>query len=293
MRRRSGLSMVFVALFAVHGCTAPPDDINDAEPRPAPPGYATIAAQYNDRVSQLVETYARGVVELRWVDDDGRRHLEPQVDFDAWINLPRHTSFRLEKLGELLLWAGSDQDGYWVFDLLDEPTTLRMGEYGDGASHRSDLALLGQPLLLLDLLGFAPMPRAREDETTITWTGDGLWDVRIGGRAPMAYVIEPGRVLPHRVTIFDDAGQPIAESTLRRFERLDQAGVAVFNQPLVPTLIDVEYADGSASLRISIEPPTSDGSNEPLGVVFDRERLAQSIRPDRMLLIDPEPGSAP
>ncbi|MCA9297098.1 MAG: hypothetical protein KC983_11285, partial [Phycisphaerales bacterium] len=170
--------MIVAFMLGLTGCQAPPKDPtppeDDAPKVEAPlPEYFEVADVYNRRIDQLVETYARGVVELRWTDGDGNRHMEPQVDLDIWINLPRHTSFRMEKLGELLLWAGSDEASFWLFDLIDKPTTLRIGKHDDLAPAGAT-SMIVQPLRLLDLMAFARLPRIAGVPSPMSWSDDRL-----------------------------------------------------------------------------------------------------------------------
>jgi hypothetical protein len=265
--------------------TTPPKD--EAPRVEAPlPEYFEVASVYNRRIDQLVETYARGVVELRWIDEDGNRHMEPQVDLDLWVNLPRHTSFRMEKLGELLLWAGSDDASFWLFDLIDTPTTLRIGTH-DELAHAGNQSMMVQPLRLLDLMAFARMPRVAGGPSPMSWSDDKLLRVETvaDGRHTAAY-LDPQTLLPYRIELFGPEGTVIASSELRRFRRVSQRGVLVLNQPFVPSLLDIDFDDGAASLRIALSDPDSYSDNQPIDVVFDRESLAVSIQPDRVIQWD-------
>ena len=123
-RHKTGLSaipIIFWTLFSV-GCETPPT-VDHSSARTAPPTdsptYAEIAELNNHRVSQLQKTYSYGVLELRWEDERGI-HAEPQVNVEMWFDLPDLSAIRVDKLGEVFFWAGSDERRFWAFSLLDK-----------------------------------------------------------------------------------------------------------------------------------------------------------------------------
>ena len=96
---------------------------------------------------QLSKLHRSGVCELRWTDDQGKRHFEPQVDCDLWWQPPEAFALQFSKLGETLGWVGGDGERLWLFDLLSQPTQLVIIEPEAAA----DATAFGLPLAgLLD-----------------------------------------------------------------------------------------------------------------------------------------------
>ena len=119
--RLSATPIIVWALISVSCETVPTGDHSSprSDPPSDPPTYAKIAELNNHRVSQLQKTYSYGVLELRWEDERGI-HTEPQVDVKMWFELPYLSAIRVEKLGEVFFWAGSDERRFWAFSLLDK-----------------------------------------------------------------------------------------------------------------------------------------------------------------------------
>ncbi|MCA9295043.1 MAG: hypothetical protein KC983_00970, partial [Phycisphaerales bacterium] len=101
-----------------------------------------------------------------------------------------------------------------------------------------------------------------------------------------AVYLDPQTLLPYRIELFGPEGTVVASSQLRRFRRVSQRGVLVLNQPFVPSLMDIDFDNGAASLRIALSDPDSNSDDQPIDVVFDREALAASIQPDRVIELE-------
>ncbi|MCH6551380.1 MAG: methyl-accepting chemotaxis protein, partial [Planctomycetes bacterium] len=125
-------------------------------PPPEAPAYGTIAGAHNARIERLRTIYSRGVLEIRWSDETGR-HFE-QGSVDLWVALPRHTALRVAKLGEVVLWLGSDDHHYWLFDRFAQETTLVVGAHDEAPWPVHATAFTVRPLSLLDLMGLTPLP---------------------------------------------------------------------------------------------------------------------------------------
>ncbi|MEM7227936.1 MAG: hypothetical protein AAF432_03890 [Planctomycetota bacterium] len=283
--------LLFVLIAAIIGCDAG----QPIESQPAPPivdaaptvSYDDVRLAYNARVDQLTEIYSRGVVELKWRDEAGKQHVEPQVDLDMWINLPRHTSFRLEKLGEVLLWAGSDAERFWLFDMLEAPTALVVGDHASRGA--GDESLRIAPLLVLDMMGLAHLPDRAGVAKPVTMVDDSWRVETVTDERHLVIYLDAETQRPRAVELLGDDGQIRARSIISREARLEIRGVISLNQPFVPSLIDIDVDDGAMSMKIALGEPTADGIESELNVVFDRNRLAQSLRPDEIVEIVPAP----
>src|SRR5687768_10032175 len=117
---------LLVLSIAVGGCKSQPQGDNASRPA-ATPTYQELAAAHNRRVELLSRVYADGVIEIEWEDRDGQHH--EQGDMELWIALPRNTALRVEKLGEVLLWLGSNQEHWWLFDMVSKEKVLMVGRH--------------------------------------------------------------------------------------------------------------------------------------------------------------------
>jgi hypothetical protein len=272
-------ALLLLVLGGCAGQVKPP-----AEPLP-PPDAATVAAiveAHNERVALLDRTYSSGVLEYRWVDDRGDRHAEPQVNARLWLDLPRHTALRAEKLGDVLFWLGSDDERYWMFDLVRTPSTLLVGAHE--ASGARPPGLLVPPLALVDLIGLTPLP-APETLSARTVIRDGEERIVLegpGAGGPMRLFIVPGRDVPDRVEVLDAEGRPVLEASLVEYASVLLPGRSRIGLPRMPGRIDIVDAEGTMFVKLAIGETTVDAPERQWAVVFDLDRLVESMRPDEI-----------
>lgn len=263
--------------------------LETAPPLPdAVPSYAEIAAAHNLRVQRLSPMYGRGVLEVRWRDKDGR-HFE-QGDLDIWLDLPRKTALRVEKLGNVFLWLGSDEERFWLFDMLGEETVL-LTAFHDSPLRGTGL-LTVRPLVLLDLAGLTTLPEIGD--------GDGdMPEVRHDGQRDAWVVTGPGQggimrlyfdrssLFPIYAETLDAAGNVLYQSEMRRdqYQSVPRPGVPPSGyghiaRRTVITATEPGSGIESGELRITIDAPTGHVANQPMDRVFDLNRLVRSMRPD-------------
>ncbi len=260
------------------GCTTPPAGPEGISPVPP---YTSVVKAQNERMGKLSHLFGAGVVELQWVDDEGKEHFEPQVNLDLWIRFPRETALRLEKMGDVLFWIGSDNKRYWLFDLLGKPTSVVTGAFGKPLHIDDNFALPVRPDSLLDLLGFMVFPAS-----------DVGVKVAVGEEPETFKVVEKRRVvwfdtqslLPTRVEIFDAEGRSVFVSELRRYVAAYLPNSFVLDRPQCPTLIDISGTEGRMSVKIALDGLriTGDSEGQPWDRVFDFERLRKALRPATM-----------
>ncbi|UCD76351.1 MAG: hypothetical protein JSV91_05385 [Phycisphaerales bacterium] len=253
---------------------------------PVGPDYAQLAQTHNRRVGRLQKLYSRGVVEIRWEDEAGR-HFE-QGNVQLWLSLPRQTALRVEKLGDVLLWLGSNDQGYWLFDMIPDETVLYWGRHDEESGPQSDSAIALKPLALLDLMGLSPLPPAEQDDSEppppvhFDEEHDG-WEIAARGAGGLMRIcFDRESLLPKRVESLDAEGRIVAASGLRRYARVEMEGSLSVNWPQLPTLADIDLTEGENSLRLALESPTTIMDDQPLDRIFDFERLQQALRPDRV-----------
>jgi hypothetical protein len=141
------LGLLVVALLGLLGCHSPQKKESVFSPE--------AQESWREDREQLTKLHRSGVCELRWTDEAGRRHFEPQVDCDLWWQPPSAFALQFSKLGETLGWVGGDGTQLWLFDLLSEPTQLTIIEPEAAAN----TLIFGLPLAgLLDGWQLQPLP---------------------------------------------------------------------------------------------------------------------------------------
>lgn len=276
-----------MVLLLAGGCagpgtaTAPSPDSGStrvpAAPVRDPAVVAALIERYNDRVRLLDQMYARGVIEFRWVDRDGEEHFEPQINAKLWVDLPRRTALRGEKLGETYIWLGSDADRYWMFDLAGDTRRLYVGRH-DTFTEQDAVSVLVRPVTLLDLLGLTPLP-AFEPAATSFDEARTAWVVRVeGAGGPMRVFLDPTSALPVRVESLDDAGEIVLFSDLGRYAAVRIGGMSVLALPRAPTLIDISNPEGTVAVKLAF----GDVTGETAPRVFDLRGLIDHLRPERI-----------
>lgn len=253
--------------------------------------YEELARAHNERLDRYRTLNARGNIELRWRDDRGR-HFE-QGDLDFYLDQPRRTAFRVSKLGEIYFWAGSDDSCFWFFDLSRDQRHLvvesldaewmREGDQEDGVAFR--------PLTVLDLMALSRVPETASENENRPVAFDArrdAWHVVVNGLGgEVRLYFDRETRLPMRAESLNDRGEPVAQSTIRRYRAVDQptgAGGGVI-RPVMPTLVDIQPMDdsvGQMEVKIALGSPTAAVDETALRRVFDLARLAGSLRPQHI-----------
>jgi len=261
----------------------------------SPIPYSEVAASYNGRIAAIKRLHAVGVVEMHWEDEDGGH--SQQGDMNLWLELPRKTALQVSKLGERLLWLGSDDEHYWLFDLSQKPTRFSIARHDapvaqaypvDAAGRQSPVV---QPLLFLDLLGLTPLP-ATKDATVFLGADpktnsivveadsgdvaqvDGIAAVGPHGRRRL--YLDPSTLLPERIELRDPNGTLVGWSELSRYIRADIPGLSVLSQPRVPGLADIYDASGTGYIKVAIDR-VDEGEDKAFNRVFDLDQLRKAM----------------
>jgi hypothetical protein len=258
------------------GCSATPKPSADpVEPPPMPDAAVLEAmiARHNHRIDQLSHVASVGVLELRWIDGQGKERFEPQLNARLWFEQPRRTALRLEKLGNVLFWLGSDDERFWLFNRLDDPKRLYRGHHDRPVVRHMDFGFPVQPLALLDLFGLARIPAG----TTPEAAPEGGWAFHVpGSGGTVRVVLDAATGLPTAVELVGADGKPGHHADLGRYRSVAVSGTAAAALPKFPTMIDI--TDAARGTRIKLALGQSD--DKTFDRVFDLEGLEQHLRPD-------------
>ncbi len=274
------------------GCKPKGELALEAAP-PNAPSARQIIASHNERVAKLTTTYSRGVIEVRWRDDRGKH--QHQGDLDFYRSTDDRTALSITKVGERLLWLGSNEQEYWLFDLTDKTDrVLYRGRNDEPLTAEGSSAALQafgiRPQDLLDLLALRMI-----DETAIA-DEPPAYD-----RKRKAYVlvaenmrlsVDRSTLLPVRVELLDATGKVVAESTHARYETVEMPGVAPLARPKMAELIDIRQGESlsnaetgiTGEIKIAINDTTTVVDQKQLQRVFDLDTLIKSLQPDRVAL---------
>lgn len=286
--RHSAIPIIIWALFWV-GCESTPT-VDHSSPPSDPPTYAEIAELNNHRVSQLQKTYSYGVLELRWEDGRGV-HSEPQVDVEMWFELPDLSAIRVDKLGEVFFWAGSDERRFWVFNLLDKNNKTaiireRKDARGDqGERGEEAVTFFGiHPESLLELMGLRPLPDPGQSDHVVVFDPeqDG-WSIEgLGEKGNTRIVFDIDSLLPQRIELRSSDGELLIYSTLSKYASVSLPGISLLSFPRSPMWIDVVDEEGGGFAKIHLNEMTGQVADQPFDRVFDLDHLIRALAPDRV-----------
>lgn len=269
-----------IVLMLLASCQKPPIGETDAPGLEAPP-YVTLAEAHNARIDRLGTIYARGVIELRWSDDDGK-HIE-QGDLDLWIALPHQTALNISKFGERLMWLGSDDRQSWLFDFRGDETVLYRSTGDQRSDDRADAQLPIDPAALLRLSGLIRLPPEEPQGPAPVGYNAQLdaWVVMIPLPSEVLRLhLDRATLLPVRVEALSPDGRVRLYSRLRldRYESVAMVGVGPGQRPKFPTLIDIFNADDTAAVKVAARSPTDQVKDR----FFDLDWLMSVFVPDRI-----------
>jgi|GEM_PF-1013251 len=173
------------------------------------PSYDEVAQRWNTRTNDLSRIWARAVVQIRYVDADGKRHNE-QGEGHLQLVQPSDFALSIGKLGEVLLWLGSDASRYWLIEPGDASHASVGAHATLGMACHKSLGLPAHPLDMLDLMGVTALPTlagaqaAGREAPWVTLTRDAQLLVveapaRFGRRRMF---LDPVTLLPRRIQLF-------------------------------------------------------------------------------------------
>lgn len=239
------------------------------------PGYAEIVGRYNANAAALERVWARTKVELRWRDGKNRKRRE-SGDGRLIFERPLNTAWTVEVLGDVKLWAGSDVNGFWVFDLLDERRAY-YGKYGRPLAQ--PLPVPVQPEAVPYLLGLVPIDAARRPSPPEVEVFNGYYVIEPPG-LNLRLMLDPVTARPVRIDLTDSLGTSVLTCIL-------SGEVAVTNDVDAEVFLPkkaVLYPQGDESrMTVTFKNATSN-ADKIKRKWFDFEGLAKALKPE--VLVD-------
>lgn len=282
---------LILALLALTACAAPPRTADDpympdpVEATGQTPDYAQLVERYNDNLEHLDRLWSRAVVSMRWTDEDDRRQFEQGEGHFIYMS-PDHVALTVGKVGNVMLWAGSDEQRYWMFDLRDDGIAHhgRHEHVGDPCSR--ELTLPVQPRAVPHLLGLLPLDESLVGLDPDIEQIDGYHVVEPPGTR-LRLTLHPETTLPVRVDLTDDQGQSVVIALLEDHQFMEVEGVARVASPRIPTRATLHAVGEDAELTLNLAGMTDGRRFDTIDErVFDLEFLQQRHTPAELIDLD-------
>lgn len=279
-----GLSLLLVAA----GCKTDPIVPDELNPEPINVisadellDYADLVTRYNQNAAALERVWARTKVELRWRNDKGRKRRE-SGDGRLIFERPLNTAWTVEVLGDIKLWAGSDADGFWLFDKLDDGRAY-YGQYAKPLAQ--PLPLPVQPEAVPYLLGLMPLDPQRRPAAPEVELVNGYCVIEPPG-LNLRLMLEPLTARPARIDLTDGAGQSVLVSRLSgELEVKRDGGETV----VLPETAEFFPLGEESRMTVTLKRPSTDEAKFK-SRLFNFQALVKSLKPKAVIDLNQPPA---
>ena len=287
MRLREATTVGLLATLALLsvGCPSTPVVPERLGPAPIPaaavPDYGDLVRTYNANAGAVDRVYVRTGVEMRWREPDGKARRE-SGDGRLIFRRPLDTALTVEVLGDVKVWAGSDDRAFWMFDLFDTKTAFH-GDYSKPIRRRLPLPV--QPEVMPYLLGLMPLDPDRRPAAPQVEMVDGYAVIEPPGlNLRMQMHPETGR--PARVELTDAGGASFLTAVLSGELEVPPSS-ATGSSTVLPGKIEL-YPVGDES-RMTVELKSARDPTRIRGTWFRFEDLRKKLRPAKVESLN-QPG---
>lgn len=289
MQRAAAVAALVMMTGLLAGCPPQgvrPDLLPEAVERTGPvPSYEDIVERYNANLAGLDQLWSTSVVALRWVDEDGSRQFE-QGEGNLLFMRPDRVALTVGKLGNVILWAGANQERYWLLDLRSSGVAYVGRHANIGRPCSQPLPLPVQPGAVPHLLGLLPLDETLAEAAPPVQTVRGHYLIEPPGLR-LRMLLHPRTYLPVRVDLLNAEGDSVVVARLNDHERVEVEGLPQGRWPLAATDAEL-YAvgeDARMSLRLA---NLTDGRrfNKLNPKAFDFDALLRAYRPEEVVVLD-------
>lgn len=298
--RPGGLALfpVLGALALLAACaTSRPDE--GAPDERVPADYDTLVEAFNERAEQIESIWAPAIVDVEFTEEDGGTNWE-QGNGRFQFRQPDSLSLNVGKLGTNWFWVGCNADLYWIFDLREDQQILYFGR--NAANGRLAATRLGWPVVpreLVVLAGNSPIPDAatlrERGMTGVAWSRPVKERVFLEWRRnnvrTTRFVLENDTMLPIRVVLFNDAGDPVVRAELSNHDNLPTRG-AGGDPPDIARRYVIRNLETGDEVRIRLDTGLR-GDKRISDKVFDLEALAETLGITRVVDLDAPAEATP
>ena len=277
LRRAAGLAILTTLAIGCQREPIVPANLNPPaidNPASELPDYAQLVERYNVTAAGLDRLWARTDVELRWLDDRDRARRE-SGDGRLIFERPLNTAWTLEVFGDIKLWAGSDEQGFWMFDLLEDPVAY-YGNYAQPLAR--PLPLPVQPEAVPYLLGLMPLDPGRRPVAPEVEQVLGYFVIEPPGLG-LRLMLDPETARPVRIDMIDDSGLSQLTCILTgQLEVQASDGQTV----VVPQTAELYPQRETSRLTLKLKRPSTD-EKKIRARLFDFKQLADSFKVQRTI----------
>ncbi|GAB4382879.1 MAG: hypothetical protein Kow0022_01390 [Phycisphaerales bacterium] len=275
-------ALLVCALVVLAGCR---QTVRTPRPRPGVTAGDVVRAQ-NERVAALDRLWSRVSVQVLARNEKGKR-LRDQGEGHLQIVQPSSIALSLGKVGQTLLYLGSNEQFYWWIDLVDSDEKVALvGRHERVTMDKA--ALLGVPVYprdLVHMLGITPLPEASRD-ATLEWDAHAHAGIRAPTESGERRVwFDVDTMLPVRVELFDRTGRLVLMSDLDRYDYVNVMGDATV-KPKIAERADITIAADDTRVKLSLYDPENRAIRP---TSFDFERLVRGFGVDTIYDLDAQP----
>jgi hypothetical protein len=266
---------------------------------PEIPTYATLVTKYNKKINGLDRVWSRAVVEVTWKDGDADRFEQGEGLFI--VEQPSNTALTVGKLGNIVLWAGSNTDSSWLLDLKEGDSTaytIHNANIGNAAAKPLPVAV--KPNDMIKLVGITKLdPNNPPSDPQVEWVDDdnakGFLIEPPGTNTRI--LIDPVTYLATRVEVLDANGHAVIDSHLSKPESVDQKGSFFGGGATMNSRIEIFVPTKKDKVVLYLSDLSSGADEKRItDDLFSPSDILGTYKPSKTVELDkdvPAPASAP
>lgn len=245
-----------------------------------------IVLAHNERVAALDRLWARVSVQVLARNEKGKR-LRDQGEGHIQIVQPSSIALSLGKVGQTLLYLGSNEQFYWWIDLVDSDDKVALvGRHERVTMEKA--AMLGVPVYprdLVHMLGITPLPETVA-AAPLEWDSHSHAGIRAPTESGEQRVwFDVDAMQPVKVELFDHSGRLVLTSELDRYDFVNVMGDATV-KPKIAERADITIAVDDTRVKLSLYDPENRAIRP---TAFDFERLVRGFGVDTIYDLDAQP----
>lgn len=271
----AGCGIAVLALPACKQTPIVPDTLNPpAINTTEVPDYAELVSRYNANADALQQLWARTKVELRWRDEKDRARRE-SGDGQLLFERPLNTAMTVEVLGDVKMWAGSDENGFWLFDLLGDRTAY-FGAYDMPLAR--PLPWPVQPEAVPYLLGLMPIDPDHRPSAPEVELFNGYCIIEPPA-LNLRMQLHPVTGRPTRIDFIDASGQSVLRCILSEEVQVETQNGST---AVLPGKAEVYPVGEESRMTLDIRRASTD-SKRIQSKFFRFDTLSRSLKPDEVI----------
>jgi len=276
---------VLASVLLIAGCSgsgSPSIQVDAADEASRLDAAEPVRVAYNERVEQLRVLWSRGIVAFRYRDADGNRR-DDQGNANIQMILPDHFAMRIHKVGETLLWIGSDDQNYWLIDLLSDPSTGYIGRHDEFTIEKGErVGLPVPPRELPRLMGLELLPDFGEGGARVRSVTDRFAVIEVPSRwGWWVYAID-GDGHAQAIQLRDLQDRVLLEAQLERYIPVELRGVGGA-RPQTAGRMRLTAPGTDWRITVELDVPSN---RRPNAEAFDVSELVDILSPSRVVDLD-------